>query len=335
MKRLVCLLMCLLMLLTTVAFAEAPTVQHYLDVDRDVESNETTPIFSIQHNGSDYDWRIDRIVDGVVAPATTTNLSGIAVGESNVNGNAEVEWDYWYNGDYTAYDGGVNHRLTVSVGDTVTSVVDFYVNYFYNYSFDRVSLLSWYEDPETGELVEITNPEDIPNSGIVVTKDYMHNNIRSFGPRFTDVDAELTDKWYRFTALDLSQDGTQAYYLISGDYCIVGEVHVTVNGDSVKVSYKYYNENIWDWKNYKFFTFFKDFDSVTTVEPNEIENKFEYDVEYSIANDLGGDTSVLLYMCNKATHAPNENGFWAFREEYAPFVQIINAMLEMIGKSAK
>ncbi|MBQ7454811.1 MAG: hypothetical protein IJS53_00090 [Clostridia bacterium] len=30
---------------------------------------------------------------------------------------------------------------------------------------------------------------------------YLHNNIRSFGPRFCDVAPEITDKWFRFTLL--------------------------------------------------------------------------------------------------------------------------------------
>lgn len=177
----------------------------------------------------------------------------------------------------------------------------------------------------------IEDPIQVPVVPKIVS--YTHNNIRSFGPRFRDIDPQLTKQWYRFTALDLSQDGKQTFDLISGDHYIVGKVTVTVNGDSVRVDYKYDLKEIWDWKNYKFYTFFSDFDSVTSVEPLEIEKRFEYGKTYSIENDLNGDTSVLLYMANKATHTDDINLLKVFRETWKPYVQQRDAMLDMIEKT--
>jgi len=329
MKRFVCLLMFLLMLGNTCALAAVPKVEYKLPVEVDY-GTESSGWLHIKHDGSDYTWTSVWEENGEYK----YDNSGTETGDQDLHTNF---YDYTNKTDWYLENPGVAvpWLIYLSGDDFDTIAIDFFGTYYDEETRQYVRLT---EDGGTplSELLELIRDE---NGNIIVrekiTANYMHNNIRSFGPRFTDVDAKLTDKWYRFTALDLSQDGTRAYYLISGDYYIVGEVHVTVNGDSVKVSYKYYNENIWDWKDYKFYTFFTDFDSVTTVEPNEIENKFEYDVEYSIANDLGGDTSVLLYMCNKVTHAPNENGFWAFREEYTPFVKMIDAMLKMIGKNAE
>ena len=70
------------------------------------------------------------------------------------------------------------------------------------------------------------------------------NNIRSVGPRFRDITPELTDKWFRFTPVDLSQDGLQMFDMISGDHYLVGTVAVLVEGDKVKVSYKYSIPNV-------------------------------------------------------------------------------------------
>ena len=112
---------------------------------------------------------------------------------------------------------------------------------------------------------------------------------------------------------------------------LVGTVDVLVKGDKVKVSYKYSIPNVTEKDEYTYFTFFPDYDSVTTVEPEKIENRFEYDVEYSIANDLGGDTDVLLYMCNKAMHTDEyTHAFMAYRTEW---IELIDSMLKHIGKT--
>ena len=329
MKRFVCLLMCLLMLGSTCALAAAPKVEYELPVEVDYGTESPSWLY-IKHNGSDYTWTSVWEENGEYK----YDNSGSKSGDEELHTNFyeytnQAEW-------YLKNPGKALPWLVYLSGDDFDNIaIDFFGTYYDEETRQYVRLT---EDGGThlSELLELIRDE---NGNIIVREkievDYMKNNIRSFGPRFTDVDDELTDKWYRFTALDLSEDGTQCYYLISGDYYIVGEVQVTVKGDSVKVTYHYYDENTWDWKDYKFYTFFTDFDSVTTVEPKEIENKFEYGVEYSIANDLGGDTSVLLYMCNKATHTSNEDGLWVFRDQYAPFAHLINAMLEMIGKSAE
>lgn len=316
MKRIVSMLLCLVILLCSVAaLADAPKVESQLP--KDVYVNTPEPIFTIKYNGSNFDWRIERGNNG--SPATVSKTSSKPVGENGCSEDVTVDWDYWYYGDYTAYDGGVPHRLVVTSEGVVTTVVNFFANYFANHSFDRISLTSWLESIN-GELRE----------GVAT---YTHNNIRSFGPRFKDIAPELTKKWYRFTPVDLSQDGTQTFDMISGDHYVIGKVTVTVKGDAVKVTYKYNMDDIWDWKNYKFYTFFSDFDSVTEVEPEKITNRFEYGKEYSIEKDLKGDTDVLLYLGNKATHNDNEAKLTIFRETYKPYAKLCNEMLEMIGKT--
>lgn len=177
------------------------------------------------------------------------------------------------------------------------------------------------------KIVDGPDGEPIP----VLRRKWQLNNIRSVGPRFCDISPELTDKWFRFTPVDLSQDGLQMFDMISGDHYLVGTVAVLVKGDKVKVSYKYSIPNVTEKDEYTYFTFFPDYDSVTTVEPEKIENRFEYDVEYSIANDLGGDTDVLLYMCNKAMHTDEyTHAFMAYRTEW---IELIDSMLKHIGKT--
>lgn len=158
---------------------------------------------------------------------------------------------------------------------------------------------------------------------------YPNNTVCSFGPHFRDVTPSLTDEWYMFTALDLSQNGVQTYEMVAGNVFIIGNVTITVDGDEVTVHYEYVNDKIMDKDH--FFTFFQDYDSITTVNPGEL-TAWEYDKTYSIANDLGGDTSVLLFTCNEVTFRDDNPGIVRFWENIEWRKTLREHMLTMIGK---
>ena len=131
---------------------------------------------------------------------------------------------------------------------------------------------------------------------------YMNNNLRSVGEKLADLKPGITEKWYTITPVDLSKDGEQHFEMLTGGYYTIGTVTVTVNGDAVKVEYRF-NKKVTESAEHQFYTFFADADSITGAEADEIENRFQYGQEYSIQKDLGGDTDVLLYMLNKGMHA--------------------------------
>ena len=159
----------------------------------------------------------------------------------------------------------------------------------------------------------------------------LHNNVRSFGPRLCDVDPSITSKWFRFTPIDLSEDGVQVYDLISGDHFIIGKVYVTVQGDLFQVSFKYYDVNrFWDWSQYSFFTIFSDIDHVNAVAADEVYYRFAYDTTYSISQTLGGDTKVLLYLCNKVTHTADRTQLRIFRPTYDPYEELIAEQMKLM-----
>lgn len=320
------------MLSVSSALAAAPTVSSLLP--RDVESGHQEPIFQIQFQGSAYDWRIDRIENGVTEPATVRRGSSAQLGGSNLTCDTSIDWDYFNYGDYTAYDGGVDHQLVVTVDGTPTTIVGFYVNYFANHSFDRVSLDSW-QELEDGTLIptdptpDPVSPSDPADPVLPEPTYYPHNTVCSFGPHFRNVTPSLTDAWYMFTALDLSQNGIQTYEMVAGNVFIVGSVTITVDGDEVTVHYEYVNDQIIAEDD--FFTFFNDYNSITTVNPSEL-TAWEYDKTYSIANDLGGDTSVLLFTCNKVTLRDDNPGIVRFWENIEWRKALREQMLTMIGK---
>lgn len=333
MKRILSLILLLALLLSSVnALAAAPVISNLRLTDDD----HWDPPYdhNVWKRAASFDLNVPANITAAVYDADTgekfNNVKIHATGEYANNtavpvGNVGIDWPAVnYQGWHPA-EGVTGHYIFYIVASNADGQNTAFVNR--SMTFAHTLHKEFVIDPDAPEIPDIA-PIAPAKKPI-----YTHNNIRSFGPRFRDIDPSMTKQWYRFTALDLSQDGKQTFDLISGDHYIVGKVTVTVNGDSVRVDYKYDLKEIWDWKNYKFYTFFSDFDSVTGVEPLEIEKRFEYGKTYSIENDLNGDTSVLLYMANKATHTDDINLLKVFRETWKPYVQQRDAMLDMIEKT--
>lgn len=322
MKRIVSILAVLALLLcSTAALAAAPTLSDNLP--KRVYYGTEEPIFSIKYNGSTYRWMSVWMDENGKFQYDNSEVMD-EDGTLLCRYMSRTQADEWME----AHPGQKMQWALLLMGkDFETIAFDFTSAYF-----DDAEIA--YELFENGgnlsDIIVIrTGPDGEPIP--VLRRKWQLNNIRSVGPRFCDITPELTDKWFRFTPVDLSQDGLQMFDMISGDHYLVGTVAVLVKGDKVKVSYKYSIPNVTEKDEYTYFTFFPDYDSVTTVEPEKIENRFEYDVEYSIANDLGGDTDVLLYMCNKAMHTDEyTHAFMAYRTEW---IELIDSMLKHIGKT--
>ena len=129
---------------------------------------------------------------------------------------------------------------------------------------------------------------------VVTTIYYTDNTACTMGPAFRD-ETSLTDKWFRFTPVDLSVDGTQTFDLIGSNLYIIGKVNVTVADGKVTVDCEYVSKDV--KVKEEFCTFLPSLADVTTLEQSELKN-FPFGEEISIADDLAGDTKVLLYICN-------------------------------------
>lgn len=137
---------------------------------------------------------------------------------------------------------------------------------------------------------------------------YPHNTVCVGGLEFRQEKPEVTNKWYNFAPIDLSVQGEQAFELVASNMYVIGSVVVIVDGDDVTVEWKLNKQGTTD-ANFQdeseFLTFFHNIDEVTSVEPKDIETSFEFGQPISIANDLDGDTNVLLYIRNVATYCNN------------------------------
>lgn len=323
MKRIVSILSVLVLLLcSTAALAAAPTIS--ADLPKRVNYGTSEPVFKITYNGSTYRWMsVWKDLDGTYKYDNSGKENGNQTIFANWNSaNSNKQPEIWLK----QHPGEKLDWLLLLLGEDFETIA-------FDHTWKYVKEGNYMLLEKGGKLSNEIKIELDENGDPMPVRRYRYqlNNIRSLGPRFCDITPELTDKWFRFTPVDLSQDGIQMFDMISGDHYVVGTVSVAVEGDKVKVHYQYNIPNVTEEKDYTYFTFFADYDSVTTVEPEKIENRMEYDVEYSIANDLGGDTDVLLYMCNKAMHT--DEFVTVFRPYRAEWREPIESMLQHIGKT--
>lgn len=166
-------------------------------------------------------------------------------------------------------------------------------------------------------------------------KDYDNNTVCSFGPQFREVSPRMTDLWYMFTPIDLSENGTQTYDLIAGNMFVIGEVTVTVENGRFQVDYRYNSARIEIGREY--FQIFPDYKSIgaDNLEDFHAQKRFSYGRSYSIADKLEGDTDVILFVCNTVTFKKTTPGIVGYYSTNPDRVAQREAMLEMIGKADK
>lgn len=164
-------------------------------------------------------------------------------------------------------------------------------------------------------------------------KDYDQNTVCSFGPQFREVSPRMTDAWYMFTPIDLSEDGTQTFDLIAGNMFVIGKVSVTVQNGRFQVDYHYNSRRIEVGREY--FNIFADYQSISEADLENLHAKkrFDYGKAYSIKDRLDGDTDVILFVCNTATFKKTTSGVTGYYSTHPDRVAQRNALLEMIGKA--
>ena len=172
---------------------------------------------------------------------------------------------------------------------------------------------------------------------LTVDANYRNNTVCTFGLHLRDIAPELTDKWYTVTPIDLSKNGTQSFELVGGNMWIIGQVNVTVDGDSVLVDQDIILEGIGRTKiQSEYLNIFNDLNS---IKPEVLEGDgldgmgYRFGEPISIEKDLGGDTNVLLYVRNVATfhtHVSPGRVLVRMGENLPDRIKRRNAMIEMM-----
>lgn len=326
MKKTLALLMALLLVLLTVpAMADVPTLEALfagtpIDVPFDYDG---THHIDMKYNDSAYDVFFFWEENGKLQydnSKTAVTSDGTWYFYPYGQGMTEEIWK----------EKGYRSWVTYLSGDFGKTCVDWYASYIEKdgVPYVRLSMNPW-EIGADGQPVEIVlegddrfwNKYKEQMEEIIETTDttgeptacdhvwYDHNTICVAGIEFRQVRSDLTNKWYNFAAIDLTNDGVQKFDLVASNVFVIGSVTVTKNGDEVVVDWKLNRQGTND-ANFilenEFLTIFPDLNAVTEVEPSKFEGvTYAFGQPISIANDLGGDTNVLLYICNQATYCDN------------------------------
>ncbi len=176
--------------------------------------------------------------------------------------------------------------------------------------------------PTRGALPE-TEEKPVPKVGV-----YPNNTMCIMGPRLRDIAPGSTDKWYMVTPVDISQEGEQTFPLVASNIYRVGTATVAVKEGQLTVTYKtlkgvtVHSEHL---------AIYPDLETAVKQNAAGLDGvSFKPGEPISIADDLAGDTSVLLLMCNRVTYDTDVNGLSVFRPGADDVKDVLEQMQEMI-----
>ena len=138
-----------------------------------------------------------------------------------------------------------------------------------------------------------TETQIIPRLGLKDT-------LCAFGLRLKDVGSYLNpaySTWYMFTPFDASVEGMQTYELVVNDAYIVGTGTLTILNGEISFNYTLNSPGVQIEE--EFFTIVNKMTDLHEYEPEELINKYalKTNTPYSISQQFGGDTNLVLYMC--------------------------------------
>jgi len=200
-----------------------------------------------------------------------------------------------------------------------------------------------WDDAEQHYVVEIVYDNGIVCYGNVYVNDqtdgklvmaseawYPDNTACVFGPK-------MDGSWKTYAAVDLSKEGTQTLKLVGAGAWLLGNVNVTVTGDEVVVNYLM-NEDVITTDVHDDITVDTEYVNIyADVESMDIaaESAYAFGQPISIANDLGGDTTVVLYVqlqVDYPVHCPFVYRFWPNLWQNKA---IVNAMTDLLAAEAE
>jgi hypothetical protein len=174
--------------------------------------------------------------------------------------------------------------------------------------------------PVSGEAPEA---EIIPEPTV-----YPNNTMCIMGPRLRDLAPESTDKWYMVTPVDLSQEGEQTFPLVASNIYRVGTATVAVKEEQLTVTYKTLKGVT---VHSEYLAIYPDLEAAIAQNAADLGGvSLKPGEPISIADTLGGDTSVLLLMCNRVTYDTDVDGLSVFRPGANDVKDTLEQMEQMI-----
>ena len=134
-------------------------------------------------------------------------------------------------------------------------------------------------------------------------KDWFKNNtVCVRGLYLRDLYPGLTDKWYNVAPIDLTKQGRQTFDLVASNLYFVGYAYVDIQGDSVTVSYDYFESDLAEPLS-ESVALLTSVDQLTPAFLNSPASNIPVGRPVSINGNLGGIQTALLFICNRFTYS--------------------------------
>ena len=164
---------------------------------------------------------------------------------------------------------------------------------------------------------------------IISSKTTYHMTVCTMGIRFRDLENPLTKDWFMFTPVDLSVEGEQTYDLIAGNAHKIGTLTVTVADGNVTVTYELNNK-----RNMRvleeFMTILPSLADLTEIDLEKMTS-YNFGEPISIQDVLGGDTKILLFVCNRVSYQEDIPGVSVFdydSKAYEAYVEELKKLMD-------
>ena len=242
-------------------------------------------------------------------------------------------------------DGGMEYDVYLTEKGDLYRTEDSYIGglfYDSDYGCWRDDSGNVIDDPNLGRFKGDLKAflESLKKKKVVIPEPiwYGNNTAGVIGISLRDTYPTLTKKWYHVVPVDLSQDGTQTLPIVASNMYYMGNVTVTVAGDSVTTTYAYP-------KNPTFEIYPKDeclawFTGVEEITSQFLENPasdMKFGTAISKEKDLNGQNSALLFVCNHLTYRVpfNSKGasptrFWPNHPKMASYFATAKTMMEAV-----
>ena len=242
-------------------------------------------------------------------------------------------------------DGGMEYDVYLTEKGDLYRTEDSYIGglfYDSDYGCWRDDSGNVIDDPNLGRFKGDLKAflESLKKKKVVIPEPiwYGNNTAGVIGISLRDTYPTLTKKWYHVVPVDLSQDGTQTLPIVASNMYYMGNVTVTVAGDSVTTTYAYP-------KNPTFEIYPKDeclawFTGVEEITSEFLENPasdMKFGTAISKEKDLNGQECALLFMCNHLTYRVpfNSKGasptrFWPNHPKMASYFATAKTLMEAV-----
>ena len=128
---------------------------------------------------------------------------------------------------------------------------------------------------------------------------YPDNTMSLVGLSLREMYPELTNRWYQIVPVDLTQDGEYTYKLAVSNMYYMGRCKVTVQDGKVTVDYEIPYGDIRIGK--QCVAWFRNIGEITTDFLEDPQSHFRFGQPADIQEDLGGQETALLFICNRVS----------------------------------